>query len=128
MFLNVCKQTFHICHVRISQQVKGILIWNLQHIIFIWRRKYWQIFKSALVYLQFQRHILLFLWRQNSKIDVFWNRLNNCNPMLTNHLKYLANQNNFLKVLFQVSLIIARVALIILWMFLVLLYNHLEEP
>ena len=31
MFLNVCKQIFHISHVRISQKVKGVLIWNLQH-------------------------------------------------------------------------------------------------
>ena len=42
----------HISHVRISQKVKGVLMWNLQHIIFISRRRYWQIFKSALVYLQ----------------------------------------------------------------------------
>ena len=28
MLLNVCKQTFHISHVRISQKVKGVLIWN----------------------------------------------------------------------------------------------------
>ena len=52
LILNVCKQTFHISHVRISQKVKGVLMWNLQHIIFIWRRRYCQIFKSALVYLQ----------------------------------------------------------------------------
>ena len=31
-------------------------MWDLQHIISIWRRRYWQIFKSALVYL------LLFLF------------------------------------------------------------------
>ena len=35
MFLNVCKQSFHTSHVRISQKLKGVLIWNLQHIIFI---------------------------------------------------------------------------------------------
>ena len=52
MFLNVCKQTFHISHVRISQKVKGVLMWNLQHVIFKWRRRYCQIFKSALVYHQ----------------------------------------------------------------------------
>ena len=51
LFLNVCKQTFHISHVRISQELKGILMWNLKHIVFILRRRYWQIFKSALVYL-----------------------------------------------------------------------------
>ena len=38
MFLNVCKQTFHISHMRIFST----------YIIFIWRRRYWQIFKSAL--------------------------------------------------------------------------------
>ena len=32
MFLNVCKQTFHLSHVRISQKVTGVLMWNLQHI------------------------------------------------------------------------------------------------
>ena len=26
-------------------------MWNLQQIIFVWRQRYWQIFKSALVYL-----------------------------------------------------------------------------
>ena len=26
-------------------------MWNLQHIAFVWRQKYWQIFKPALVYL-----------------------------------------------------------------------------
>ena len=52
MFENVCKQTFHISHVHISQKVKGDLVWNLWHIIFIWSQRYWQIFKSALVYLQ----------------------------------------------------------------------------
>ena len=47
LFLNVCKQTFVTSHVRISQQVKSVLMWNLQHIIFISRQIYWQIFKSA---------------------------------------------------------------------------------
>ena len=51
MLLNICKQTFHISHVRISQKVKYALMWNLQSIIFKWRWKYWQILKSALVYL-----------------------------------------------------------------------------
>ena len=35
MFLNVCKQSFHTSHVRISHKLKGVLIWNLQPIIFI---------------------------------------------------------------------------------------------
>ena len=30
-FLNVCKQTFHIYHARISWKVKVVLMWNLQH-------------------------------------------------------------------------------------------------
>ena len=46
-----CKQTFHISDVRISQKVKGVVIWNFQHTTFIWRQSYWQIFESALVYL-----------------------------------------------------------------------------
>ena len=63
LFPNICKQTFHISDVCISQKVKGILMWNtysthyvhsfiLFSIIFIlWRPRYSQIFKSALVYL-----------------------------------------------------------------------------
>ena len=51
-FLNVCKQTFHISHVRISQKAQSVLIWNLQHIISIWWPRYWQIVKSALVCLK----------------------------------------------------------------------------
>ena len=35
MFLNACKQTFHRSHMHMSQKVKGVLIWNLQHTIFI---------------------------------------------------------------------------------------------
>ena len=48
---NRLKQTFHISNVRISQKVKGVLTWNLQHIIFMRTRRYWQIFKYALVHL-----------------------------------------------------------------------------
>ena len=51
MFLNVCKQIFYISHLRLSQKVKGVLMWNLQHNIFIWKRRYLQISKSALVHL-----------------------------------------------------------------------------
>ena len=36
MFMNVCKQTFHMSHVRLSQKVKGVLTWNLRHIISIY--------------------------------------------------------------------------------------------
>ena len=45
-FFFVC--IFHISHVRISQNVKGVLMRNLWHIIFMWRWRYWQILKSAL--------------------------------------------------------------------------------
>ena len=48
-FLNVCKQFYHISHVHVSQNVTGVLMWNLRHIIFMWRRRVWQIFKSAVV-------------------------------------------------------------------------------
>ena len=50
LYLNVCKQTFHVSHVRISQNVKCILLRNLRYIIFMRRRRCWRIFKSALVY------------------------------------------------------------------------------
>ena len=59
MFLFIWKQnpenfalfrTFHVSHVRISQKVKSVLMWNLQQIIFIRKQSYGQIFKSALVY------------------------------------------------------------------------------
>ena len=36
MFLNVCKQTFHVSHVHISQKLKEVLLRNLWHIIFIY--------------------------------------------------------------------------------------------
>ena len=58
--LNICEKTFYISSKRISQKVKGVLMWNLQHFIFIWRRRYWQIFKYALVYLLFQLSFILF--------------------------------------------------------------------
>ena len=51
LFLNAWTQTFYISQVRISQKVKGDLMWDSQHIISIWRRRYWQIFKSTLKYL-----------------------------------------------------------------------------
>ena len=35
MFLNGCKQSFHISHVRVSQKVKDVLMWNHQHIILL---------------------------------------------------------------------------------------------
>ena len=33
LFLNVCKESFHITHVCISQKVKYVLMCNLQHIM-----------------------------------------------------------------------------------------------
>ena len=47
MFVN---KLFSISLVRSTQKVKDVLMWNFQH-IFIWRRRYLQIFKSALMYL-----------------------------------------------------------------------------
>ena len=49
MFVNDFSHTYTL---RISENVKDVLMWNLQHIVFILRRRYWQIFKPALVYLQ----------------------------------------------------------------------------
>ena len=34
------KQIFYVSQVRISQKVKGVLMWNLQCIIFIWTKRY----------------------------------------------------------------------------------------
>ena len=39
MFLNVCKQTFQISHVRILKEVKSALMWNLQHNYFHMKTK-----------------------------------------------------------------------------------------
>ena len=35
--------------LRISQELKGVLMWILQHIFFIWRRRYWQILNSQIL-------------------------------------------------------------------------------
>ena len=48
IFVNFFFETLHMSHVRLSQNVKGVLMRNLWHIIFLWRRRYWQILKSAL--------------------------------------------------------------------------------
>ena len=49
MFLYVCKQTFRISKVCISQKVKGVIMRNLRGtIFFMWRRMYCKIFISAL--------------------------------------------------------------------------------
>ena len=51
MILNVCKQTFHISHMRISQKVK--LCFNMKSSTYYFRMKTKILadFKSALVYL-----------------------------------------------------------------------------
>ena len=55
LVLNVCSfddvvnKLFTYLTYALSQKVKGALMWNLQHIIFIWRPRNWQIFKSVLV-------------------------------------------------------------------------------
>ena len=46
MFLNVCKRTFHISRVRISQKLVGVLMWNLKTVIFMQRRKYWGVIEK----------------------------------------------------------------------------------
>ena len=60
---NVCKQIFYISRVCISQKVKGVLMWIFWHIIFIRRQRYWQIFKSALVYLSTSQNNSRQYWR-----------------------------------------------------------------
>ena len=41
----------------------SVLMWNLQKIISIWRRRYWQIFKFALVYVEY------YSWKEQSTTD-----------------------------------------------------------
>ena len=41
----------------------SVLMWNLQKIIFIWRRRYWQIFKFTLVYVEY------YSWKEQSTTD-----------------------------------------------------------
>ena len=64
MFLNVCKNTFHISHVRISQKVKGVLMWNFRHLVFIWRRRCQCTFKIKLTIGEYQRdrNISIYIW------------------------------------------------------------------
>ena len=47
----VCVNTFHKSQVCISQKVNDVIMPNLWHIISNWRRRYWLIFISVLVYL-----------------------------------------------------------------------------
>ena len=49
--LDVCKQLFHICHVRISHKIKSEMMWNLRPIILMWRWSYRQSFITRLAYL-----------------------------------------------------------------------------
>ena len=81
MFLNVYKKIFHISHVRISEIVKGVLMLNLQHTVFIWRPRYWPIFRSALVCLDWclviglnSPDIRSEIWRRSLSysIIIFW--------------------------------------------------------
>ena len=78
LFLNVCKQNFHISHVRISEKVKDVLMWNLWHIIFKWRRRYWQIFKSALVCLSILFALTIMIIGTMVKFRTnYWSKLHN---------------------------------------------------
>ena len=49
--VSVCLQTniTYMSWVHKSQKVNIVIMWNLRHIIFMWRRRYWQIFISTLV-------------------------------------------------------------------------------
>ena len=55
---------------------KVILMWNLQHIIFIWRERNWEIFKSASVYLYISAFNFR-IWFGKQKIPCkqkYWNK------------------------------------------------------
>ena len=74
MLLNVSKQTFHTPHVHMSQKVKGVLMWNLQHIIFIWRHRYWHIFifTCTFKFLKMLRYIPYPKKRSRQKMKIFF--------------------------------------------------------
>ena len=40
MFLYICKQTFHISRVPITQKVNAFIMRNLRQIVFMWRQRY----------------------------------------------------------------------------------------
>ena len=105
MFLNVCKQTFRISHVRRSQKVNGVLMWNLQRIIFIWRRIYWQIFKFAIVYRCVPLRI--FAWDQsniNYKVSRSFNFSDFFAPAIFEVFKYLMFINETCQIIANISL------------------------
>ena len=129
-----CKQTFHIPHVCISKKIEGVLMLNIQHIIFIWRRRYWRIFKFALVYqqgscllrclfflfaylMQIGLRMLLMellssiLHTQRFEIDSRHNKLENQVLTLINFLVH------FSLYLFIVAIIICDHYLFLLWIF-----------
>ena len=65
LFSNVCKQTFHISHVRISQKVKGVLMWNIFNILFSYNDEDIGRFSNQ-HYCNF--NIKTEIWRRSSKI------------------------------------------------------------
>ena len=48
LFLNVCKQNFHITLAHISQKLKGVLMWSLQQITFIFHILYFICISASL--------------------------------------------------------------------------------
>ena len=79
LFLYVCKQTFHLSRVRITQKVNPIIMRNLRHFIFMWRQRYMPS-KHLLVFKTSSRHVLKMssvrLQRNNfSSSKASWRRL-----------------------------------------------------
>ena len=56
LFLNVCKYTFHICHVHISQKVKGVLISSIYY--FHIKTKILADFQICIIVLLIMNHLL----------------------------------------------------------------------
>ena len=76
--MNVFKQSFQISHVRVSQNVKGVLMFNLRHIIFTRRQIYWQVcisvpLKELLVLFLESGFLFKTLVYTSHKINVSWN-------------------------------------------------------
>ena len=66
-------------------------MWNRQHIIFIWRRSYWQILKSALVYLETQSKSQIHKKTNSSCEKAITDRLTFWNGFVVNCRQYTSD-------------------------------------
>ena len=76
LFLYVYKQTFCNLYGEITWEFFRFRVGNFQGIIFLWKRTYREIFKSALVYLQTGKELLFkyehFFFSKNGNLIINW--------------------------------------------------------